>query len=342
MSGGTGVNGPRVGRLSSQHELAVIEAARVCQDSFWRQSPEQDSRLIARLRSENHLTCFEHATYLAGFKTDTEEGYTRCLTALLEMPRPPRFRALGDGNFLLGFNLSHVRYLCTHGSERARPLAARLYALVAPHAPLAVVDLDPGPPGPRVQGYPWPEHHLAVHHPDLLAVFPVRRFLIRCSRVALAQITRHRTISWEVRSQRAVDESGANLIWPPRWTKAVRGEVEELRVPGDIEVALHATAEGFHSYGVLREQHGWSRQDARYVLPQAVETQAVATGDMAAWRHFLTERGFAGAQAEARYIAWQIYRYLEADNPAFVAGITVDEAGIKAWTQATEVTVAAD
>ena len=125
-------------------------------------------------------------------------------------------------------------------------------------------------------------------------------YLTGVSRALLAEITRHRHLSFSVMSQRFVDESEANIVIPP----AARGS-EKLM--WEFE---NAAAGARHSYrelvealldsGLARKQ---AREAARAVLPNMIETKIVVTGNLRAWHEVITRRTAPDADAEFQQVA---------------------------------------
>ena len=83
------------------------------------------------------------------------------------------------------------------------------------------------------------------------------------SRACLAQLSRHRHLSLSVRSQRYCDESG-NGVLGCIIPKSFNDE--------QIEIAVHTYREEIDKYKVLLAS-GAAKEDARMVLPNAMETE---------------------------------------------------------------------
>lgn len=120
------------------------------------------------------------------------------------------------------------------------------------------------------------------------------------SRVCLAQITRHAHLSYLVKSQRYVDESAGDTVWPTSYVSLP----EHLAT----RATLHEVA-AFELYADLREA-GVKKEDARFVLPQSVTTSLYITGNFQAWSDFLRLRTDKHAQEEVRTVALEIKRHL--------------------------------
>ena len=133
-------------------------------------------------------------------------------------------------------------------------------------------------------------------------------YLTGVSRALLAEITRHRHLSFSVRSQRFVSEEDASIVIPP----AARGS-EKLM--WEFE---NAAAGARHSYrelvealldsGLARKQ---AREAARAVLPNMVETRIVVTGNLRAWHEVIARRTAPDADAEFQEVAGMIREELQ-------------------------------
>ena len=125
-------------------------------------------------------------------------------------------------------------------------------------------------------------------------------YLTGVSRALLAEITRHRHLSFSVLSQRFVDESEANIVIPPaaRGSEKLMWEFENAAV-----VARHSyreLVEALSDSGLARKQ---AREAARAVLPNMVETRIVVTGNLRAWHEVIERRTAPDADAEFQEVA---------------------------------------
>lgn len=116
------------------------------------------------------------------------------------------------------------------------------------------------------------------------------------SRAFLAEITRHRHLSFSVLSQRFVDETDTAVVMPP----AIREMDERSREDwlNDQASAIYAYsvyAEALVDRGFPRKQ---AREAARSLLPNAVETKMVVTGNLRAWLQTIERRTDPSADAE--------------------------------------------
>ena len=155
-------------------------------------------------------------------------------------------------------------------------------------------------------------------HTSVLEHASASFYITGVSRALLAEITRHRHLSFSVQSQRFVDESEANIVVPP----AIRdndGAVMILEeVMDDVAPAYQDLVTYLVDKGLPRKQ---AREAARAVLPNMTEVRMVVTGNMRAWRDTLVRRLAPGADAEMREVADLICTELEAIAPHSMQGV---------------------
>ena len=133
-------------------------------------------------------------------------------------------------------------------------------------------------------------------------------YLTGVSRALLAEITRHRHLSFSVMSQRFVDGSEANIVIPP----AVRGSEKLMwEFENASAVARHSyreLVEALLDSGLPRKQ---AREAARAVLPNMIETKIVVTGNLRAWHEVIERRTAPDADAEFQEVAGLIRQELQ-------------------------------
>lgn len=147
-------------------------------------------------------------------------------------------------------------------------------------------------------------------------------FLVqRVSRALLAELTRHRHLSFSVVSQRYVDYSDSLPVAPP----ALNGD--ELHV---LNVAYEESLDVYEDLvtrmtvrGLKRKQ---AREAARAVLPNAAPVDMVVTGNLRAWRDVLGKRHSKHADAEIQEFASRVLGHLRTIAPNSVQDIA-DEPG---------------
>ncbi len=123
-------------------------------------------------------------------------------------------------------------------------------------------------------------------------------FYIRASRVLTHELVRHRLASYSQRSQRYVKESKPKYIEPP--------EIKELGESAHerFEEVMEACWEAYRD--LLSK--GIKPEIARYVLPNACETQIICTWNFREIRHIIKLRTSKRALPEMRAVASEIRR----------------------------------
>jgi len=132
-------------------------------------------------------------------------------------------------------------------------------------------------------------------------------FLIEgMSRVASHQLVRHRHLSFQQESHRAVQSLGFHL--PPAFERLKNNQIIE-----EILTASQAVYEKLVAEGMKRE-------DARYILPQAITSSIMVRGSARAWLEFLEVRCCKQTQEELRDCANQIAMLLKNLHPVIFYG----------------------
>ncbi|MCD6599229.1 MAG: FAD-dependent thymidylate synthase [Dehalococcoidia bacterium] len=123
-------------------------------------------------------------------------------------------------------------------------------------------------------------------------------FYIRASRVLTHELVRHRMASYSQRSQRYVKENEPRYIEPPEIKQRSESAQEQfeqaMRVCWEVYRDLLAT--------------GVKPEIARYVLPNACETQIICTWNFREIRHIIKLRTSKRALPEIRVVAGEISR----------------------------------
>jgi thymidylate synthase ThyX len=126
------------------------------------------------------------------------------------------------------------------------------------------------------------------------------------SRAMECQLLRHRTLSFTIRSGRAVEQKEFHMVTPKSCSVMAEDWVENQH------------------YNMLLGRPV-PKEDARYYLPQGTATCGVVTGTVDAWCRFLRERLDNAAQWEIRSFALAIRRDLEFYYPHlmrnFISGV---------------------
>lgn len=145
------------------------------------------------------------------------------------------------------------------------------------------------------------------HHFSIIEHASVSYFIEGVSRSLLAELSRHRHLSFSVRSQRFVDEAEAKIVLPPAF-RDIKGKDTLKHVLLNSATGSSNAYEGMVRYlsgeGVPRKQ---AREAARAVLPNMVEVKMVVTGNLRAWMEMIGKRDADGADAEIRELARTIH-----------------------------------
>ena len=141
-------------------------------------------------------------------------------------------------------------------------------------------------------------HHSVLEHAS--ATFRIKGG----SRSFTHQIVRHRMASFSQQSQRYVSEEQFHIVTPP----SIRENDEALALYNEcMETCRQA-------YRKLKEME-IRKEDARFVLPNAVESEIVVTANFREWRHIISLRKGKGAQWEIREISRLILEILAKKAP---------------------------
>lgn len=136
------------------------------------------------------------------------------------------------------------------------------------------------------------------------------------SRSLLAQFTRHRIASYSVKSQRYVSEKQFSFVTPPEieknpeakkiYLEAMEKDVEDYNRIADILKEQHMTA-GMDE----KKAEKAAQEDARYILPNACETNMIVTMNARSLYNFFHHRCCTRAQWEIRECAYQMYKLVK-------------------------------
>ncbi|UBF19122.1 thymidylate synthase [Halorubrum phage HRTV-17] len=132
------------------------------------------------------------------------------------------------------------------------------------------------------------------------------------SRSAMAQVTRHRHMSFDVQSQRYCDFSEKNIVVPPGDKNNPAAEDVVLgQYDGAVEDFTGADAlEGHFVNSVeLYErliEEGMAKEDARFVLPTGTQVDLSFSANARSLMHFFDLRKNMKAQWEAREFATKV------------------------------------
>lgn len=126
------------------------------------------------------------------------------------------------------------------------------------------------------------------------------------SRAAANQLVRHRLASFAQRSQRYVTENGFQYVIPPK----IKNDPQALDLYENLMNYISRT------YSELLERN-IEPEDARFVLPNACETEICVKMDLRELIHFCNERLCACAQWEIRQLASKMKEKVVEVEPKF-------------------------
>ncbi|MBY6367425.1 FAD-dependent thymidylate synthase [Rhodococcoides corynebacterioides] len=163
-------------------------------------------------------------------------------------------------------------------------------------------------------------HLLAVGNFSVLEHATASFYVTGISRSCSHELIRHRHFSFSQLSQRSVSERDARMVVPPAidadetLRDLFREATDESRAAYDRLLTALEAAAGPDAPAVVAGKQ--ARQAARSVLPNAVETRLVVTGNFRSWRHFVTMRATEHADLEIRRLAVACLRRLAEVAPA--------------------------
>ncbi len=156
-------------------------------------------------------------------------------------------------------------------------------------------------------------HHSILEHAS--ASFRV----LGASRAFTHQMVRHRLASFSQQSQRYVNEEEFNFIIPP----SIAENSQATAIFTDFMEHARIT------YKKLREL-AIKKEDARFVLPNALESQIVISANFREWRHIFSLRLAKAAQWEIRSVCMQMLKILQKEAPSVFGDFIIDEASCTA------------
>lgn len=151
------------------------------------------------------------------------------------------------------------------------------------------------------------------HQPVLEHAYATFR-LTGVSRALTHQLVRHRLCSYTQQSQRYVDERNFNYVEP----ELIRNN------PKAHSLFIEFIDQAKKAYLELQKL-GIKNEDARFVLPNAVESQIVVTANFREWRHIIELRGNPDAQWEIRKVAIEVLKILKDYAPTVFEDFEIDE-----------------
>ncbi|HNU92536.1 MAG TPA: FAD-dependent thymidylate synthase [Spirochaetota bacterium] len=152
-------------------------------------------------------------------------------------------------------------------------------------------------------------HHSILEHAS--ASFRIRG----ASRAFTHQLVRHRLASFSQQSQRYVSEEEFNYVVPP-----------DIQTNPEASALFDEFLENARlAYRRLREM-GIKKEDARFVLPNALESEIVFSANFRELRHIFALRCARGAQWEIRSVCLAMLRLMREEAPSVFGDFVIDEA----------------
>ena len=136
------------------------------------------------------------------------------------------------------------------------------------------------------------------------------------SRASTHQLVRHRLCSFSQRSQRYVREDAGSFIVPP----SISGHDEARSVFDD------AVTNSMAAYSQLLKI-GIPKEDARFVMPNATESEIILSANLRELRHIILTRGSRQAQWEVRGVAGEMLQIIKQPAPNVFADIVLSRDG---------------
>lgn len=184
--------------------------------------------------------------------------------------------------------------------------------------------LDGNPVKAHIENLVRSGHHSVVEHVH------VGLFFAGISRGCSHEIVRHRMFNYSQRSTRYTAEGDANIVLDPFYARMYNPKAANVSMqPFIVERFLRSCSNSMNDYNEqvkllqaqapegmsARDLRKWCRGKARQLLPHALETRMVMTGNLRAWRHFLLMRTNRGAEAEIRRLADRVFMVLNPIAP---------------------------
>ncbi len=151
-------------------------------------------------------------------------------------------------------------------------------------------------------------HHSILEHAS--ASFRI----LGASRSFTHQLVRHRLASFSQQSQRYVDEAEFNYIVPP----------DIAANPEALTLYREFIENSRQTYAQLREL-GIKKEDSRFILPNALESQIVFSANFREFRTVFNLRLDKAAQWEIRRVCLEMLKVLQEKAPSVFGDYVIDE-----------------
>ncbi len=134
------------------------------------------------------------------------------------------------------------------------------------------------------------------------------------SRSLTHQLVRHRLASFTQQSQRYVDESNFNYVIPD----SIKNNSKAKKIFNDFMSYTKDVYRELRELNILKE-------DARYILPNAINTEIVISANLREFRHIFKLRCDIHAQWEIRLVAIEMLKILKEKVPSVFEDFLIDE-----------------
>lgn len=151
-------------------------------------------------------------------------------------------------------------------------------------------------------------HHSVLEHAS--ATFRIEGG----SRSFTHQLVRHRVCAFSQQSQRYVNETDFSVVIPD----SIKQNSEAK------EVFLSFVNHAQNTYSKLQKL-GIKKEDARFILPNAIESEIVMTANFRELRHIFKERCNKAAQWEIREIAIEMLKIMKKEAPVVFEDFVINE-----------------
>lgn len=141
------------------------------------------------------------------------------------------------------------------------------------------------------------------------------------SRSFTHQLVRHRLCAFSQRSQRCVNEENFAFVEP----ESIAGNLEAHSVFIRFMKEAQAAYEKLGQLNIIR-------QDRRFVLPNAVQSEIVMSANFRELRHIFCVRCDKRAQWEIRNVALEMLRIIKKEAPAVFGDFAINEESKIAYT----------
>lgn len=141
-------------------------------------------------------------------------------------------------------------------------------------------------------------------------------FDMTMSEKCLAQITRHRWLSFTVQSTRGADFSDMDYFDPSFFVET--GNLNDKRAETDLRFCLN---DGINCYSEILESlkdEPRGKEIAGYALPMGTNVNLTVSGNLRAWLEYLPKRLCKRASVEHQLIAREVYRQLNEVYPSII------------------------